>query len=209
MDLVTFFRGAAIGLSIGAPLGPAGLICLRRLLNEGALPGLVSGLGAATADAAFGAITGFGLTFLTGPLMNHQGWLRITGGIVLCALGVRCVFTRPRLAIDQGSRPARIGLVRAYTSVLLLTLTSPATVLSFLALFAAVGAVGEVGRLSVGLLVLGVFVGSAFWWVVLATGTGALRHHLTPNGLTWVNRLSGVLIAAFGAAVLAFGVGTR
>ena len=81
--------------------------------------------------------------------------------------------------------------------------------LSFLALFAALGGVGDAGRLSVGLLVLGVFVGSACWWVVLATGTGALRHHLTPNGLTWVNRLSGVIIAAFGIAVLAFGVGTR
>ena len=209
MDLLTFFRGAVIGLSIGAPLGPVGLICLRRMLNEGAVPGLVSGLGAATADAAFGAITGFGLTFLTGPFMNHQGWLRVTGGIVLCALGVRCVFTRPRLVTDGASRSGRIGLLRAYSSGMLLTLTSPATVLSFLALFAALGGVTEAGRLSVGLLVLGVFVGSAFWWVVLASGTGALRHHLTPNGLTWVNRLSGVLIAAFGVAVLAFGVGTR
>lgn len=206
MDLLTFFRGAVIGLSIGAPLGPVGLICLRRLLNQGVLPGLMSGLGAATADAAFGAITGFGLTFLTGPLMSHQGWLRITGGIVLCALGVRCVFTRPLLVMDRGGR---IGMLRAYTSVLLLTFTSPATVLSFFALFAALGGGAEAGRLSVGLLVLGVFVGSAFWWVLLATGTGALRHHLTPNGLAWVNRVSGVLIAAFGVAVLAFGVGTR
>jgi threonine/homoserine/homoserine lactone efflux protein len=209
MDLLTFFRGAVIGLSIGAPLGPVGLICLRRLLNQGVVPGLISGLGAATADAAFGAITGFGLTFLTGPLMSHQGWLRMTGGIVLCALGVRCFFTRPRLVIDGGARPGRGGLLRAYTSILLLTFTSPATVLSFLALFAALGGVDEAGRLSVGLLVLGVFVGSAFWWIVLATGTGALRHHLTPNGLRWVNRLSGALLAAFGIAVLAFGVGTR
>ncbi len=209
MDLLTFFRGAVIGLTIGAPLGPVGLICLRRMLNQGVLPGLASGFGAATADAAFGAITGFGMTFLTGPLVNHEGWLRVTGGIVLCALGVRCIFSHPHLSVDGGVRQGRIGLLRAYSSVLLLTLTSPATVLSFLALFAALGAVGAGGRLSVGLLVLGVFVGSASWWVLLATGTGALRHHLTPNGLTWVNRLSGVLIAAFGVAVLAFGVGPR
>jgi threonine/homoserine/homoserine lactone efflux protein len=203
MDLVTFFRGAVIGLSIGAPLGPVGLICLRRMLNQGAVSGLVSGLGAATADALYGAVTGFGLTVLTGPLVRHEGWLRVAGGIVLCAIGVRCAFAHPKLAIERG---ARTGLLRAYVSVLLLTLTSPATVISFLAIFTALGAVGEGGRLSVGLLVAGVFAGSAFWWVLLAGGTGALHHHVTPRGLTWVNRLSGALIAAFGVAVLAFGV---
>jgi threonine/homoserine/homoserine lactone efflux protein len=205
MDLRTFVRGIVIGLSVGAPLGPVGLICLRRMLAQGAVAGLASGLGAATADALFGSITGFGLTYLTGPLVSHEGWLRVSGGLVLCALGVRFMLAHPHISME---RVGRTGLFRAYSSAFLLTVTSPATVLSFVAMFAALGVVSGGGRLSVGLLVAGVFTGSAFWWVVLATGTGALRHHLTPRGLTWVNRLSGGLIIAFGIAVLAFGIGT-
>ena len=203
MDPFTFVRGAVIGLSVGAPLGPVGLVCLRRMLTQSAAAGLASGLGAATADAMFGAITGFGLTFITGPLEEHQEWLAVIGGLVLCVLGVRFMLSHPQLGVE---RVGRTGLLRAYTSTLLLTLTSPATVLSFVAMFAALGAVTR-GRLSVGLLCAGVFAGSAFWWIALATAAGALRHHITPTGLMWVNRVSGALIAAFGVAVLVFGVG--
>ena len=202
MDLFTFLRGVVIGLSVGAPLGPVGLVCLRRMLTQGAMAGLASGLGAATADAMFGAMTGFGLTFITAPLEEHQQWLGVIGGLVLCGLGVRFMLSHPQLGVE---RVGRTGLLRAYTSTLLLTLTSPATVLSFVAMFAALGVVSR-GRLSVGLLVAGVFAGSAFWWVALATAAGALRHHVTPAGLMWVNRLSGALIVAFGVAVLVFGV---
>jgi threonine/homoserine/homoserine lactone efflux protein len=203
MDPLTFVRGVVIGLSVGAPLGPVGLVCLRRMLNQGARAGLASGLGAATADAMFGAITGLGLTFITAPMEEHQEWLRVIGGLVLCVLGVRFMLSHPHLHMERKGRP---GLARAYTSTLLLTLTSPATVLSFVALFAALGVVTR-GRLSVGLLCAGVFAGSAFWWIALAIAAGALRHHITPAGLTWVNRVSGALIAAFGVAVLVFGVG--
>jgi threonine/homoserine/homoserine lactone efflux protein len=202
MDPFTFVRGVVIGLSVGAPLGPVGLVCLRRMLTQGATAGLASGLGAATADATFGAITGFGLTFITAPLEEHQEWLRVIGGLVLCVLGVRFMLSHPQLGAE---RVGRTGMVRAYTSTFLLTLTSPATVLSFVGMFAALGVVTR-GRLSVGLLCAGVFAGSAFWWIALSTAAGALRHHITPAGLTWVNRLSGALLAAFGLAVLAFGV---
>ena len=203
MDPFTFVRGAVIGLSVGAPLGPVGLVCLRRMLTQSAAAGLASGLGAATADAMFGAITGFGLTFITGPLEEHQEALAVIGGLVLCVLGVRFMLSHPQLGVE---RVGRTGLLRAYTSTLLLTLTSPATVLSFVAMFAALGVVTR-GRLSVGLLCAGVFTGSAFWWIALASAAGALRHHITPTGLMWVNRVSGALIAAFGVAVLVFGVG--
>jgi threonine/homoserine/homoserine lactone efflux protein len=202
MDPLTFVRGVVIGLSVGAPLGPVGLVCLRRMLTQGAMAGLASGLGAATADAMFGAITGLGLTFITAPLEAHQVWLETIGGVVLCVLGVRFMLSHPQLGTE---RVGRTGLARAYTSTFLLTLTSPATVLSFVAMFAALGVVTR-GRLSVGLLCAGVFAGSAFWWIALATAAGALRHHITPGGLTWVNRLSGALITAFGLAVLVFGM---
>ena len=207
MDLLTFLRGIVIGLSIGAPFGPVGLVCLRRMLTQGGAVGLASGLGAATADAAYAAIAGFGLTFLSGPLVSHQGWLGIAGGAILCALGVRTFFARPREVPDGGASNA--NLLRAYTSVLLLTLTSPATVLSFLAVFAGLGVVREGGRMAVGVLVAGVFAGSAFWWLAMAGGAGALKRRLSVQGLTWVNRLSGALIVAFGAVVLAFSAGGR
>jgi threonine/homoserine/homoserine lactone efflux protein len=197
MSVGLFFKGMVIGFAIAAPVGPIGVLCIRRTLAEGRVSGLVSGLGAATADALYGAVAALGLTFVAEFLMGGESWLRLVGGAFLGFLGTRTFLARPA----QRAAPAgRSGLLGNYTSTLFLTLTNPTTILSFAAIFAGLGAVGDASgdALSAMLLVLGVFLGSAAWWFVLSGITSLFRTRLSVGGLRWVNRISGTVIAAFG-----------
>ncbi|MEK8036689.1 MAG: LysE family transporter, partial [candidate division NC10 bacterium] len=182
-------RGLVIGFSIAAPVGPIGVLCIRRTLADGRAVGFAAGLGAATADALYGAVAGFGLTVVSTALVGQQGWLRLVGGAFLCWLGARTFLARP----GEAAAPATLGagLAAAYASTLVLTLTNPMTILSFAAVFAGlgVGAAGA-GYGAAAVLVLGVFAGSALWWLVLSGAVGLLRHRVTPRGLRWVNRAS-------------------
>jgi threonine/homoserine/homoserine lactone efflux protein len=190
-----------IGFSIAAPVGPIGVLCIRRTLTKGRRAGFVSGLGAATADAIYGCIAGFGLTVVSGFLVDQQGWIRLAGGLFLCYLGVRSVFAEPaeRVGVSQPS-----GIVGAYGSTFLLTLTNPMTILSFAAIFAGLGLL-EVSpdHMASTVLVLGVFVGSALWWFALSGFAGLFRERFDVRALRWVNRISGIVVAAFGLTALA------
>jgi len=193
-------RGILIGFSIAAPVGPIGVLCIRRTLAEGRATGFVSGLGAATADAIYGCIAGFGLTLVTRFLIDQQVWLRLFGGAFLCYLGVKTVLSRParQAASAKGS-----GLAGAYGSTFLLTLTNPMTILSFAAVFAGLGLVSAEGSYaSAGILVLGVFTGSALWWLTLSGGVSLLRSKFDARRLEWVNRISGIIITGFGVVAL-------
>lgn len=201
MEPGTFLRGLLIGLSIAAPVGPIGVLCIRRTLAEGRLAGLATGLGAATADACYGAVAGFGLTVVTRMLLAQAGWIRLIGGLFLCYLGVKTFTSAPagRAAAVGGGRT----LAQAYGSALALTLTNPLTILSFAAIFAGLGA-GAVASTAeaAALLVLGVLVGSALWWFFLTGVVGLARARVTPPVLRWVNRLSGVVLLVFGAVAV-------
>jgi threonine/homoserine/homoserine lactone efflux protein len=199
MSLSFFLRGLLIGISIAAPVGPIGVLCMRRTLAQGRLAGLVSGLGAATADAFYGSIAGFGVTLIANVLVQQQVWLRLVGGLFLCYLGVRTFLARPA---EQPARVQSRSLLGNYASTLFLTLTNPVTILSFAAIFAGLGLGTGSDSLSAGLLVLGVFLGSAAWWLTLSTGVSLLRSRMTPPVLRWVNRGSGIVIAAFGVIAL-------
>jgi threonine/homoserine/homoserine lactone efflux protein len=200
MDVSFFWQGLAIGFSIAAPVGPIGVLCIRRTLAAGMAVGFVSGLGAALADAIYGAMAAFGLTALTNLLVSQQTWLRIVGGLYLCYLGVKTFVARP------ADKPAEIkagSLVGAFFSTLLLTLTNPATIVSFIGVFAGFGLGAGAGSYSTaGVMVAGVFLGSAFWWLLLSGGVGCLRDRFDARKLTWVNRFSGLVILTFGLAAL-------
>jgi threonine/homoserine/homoserine lactone efflux protein len=189
-----------IGFSIAAPVGPIGILCIRRTLAEGPTSGLISGLGAATADAIYGFIAGFGLTFISNLLISQQIWFRLLGGGFLCYLGIKTFFTSP---LKQSSSLKGRGLISAYISTFFLTLTNPITILSFMAIFAGLG-VGSMskGYIPAGLLVAGVFIGSALWWLFLSKGVGLLGKKFNLAGLRWTNRISGIIITAFGVLAL-------
>jgi len=201
VDLSLFLRGLVIGFSIAAPVGPIGVLCIRRTLADGRAHGLVSGLGAATADAFFGTITAIGLTFVADFLINQQNWLRLLGGLFLLYLGVKTFLSKP--AEQAANVKNQRGLWGAYFSTLLLTLTNPLTILSFAAIFAGLGP-GASSQYTLGalLIVIGVFTGSCAWWLILVTATGLFRSAFTPARLGWVNRLSGVIIVAFAIVIL-------
>ncbi len=200
MDISFLLRGLIIGFSIAAPVGPIGVLCIRRTLAEGRVSGLVSGLGAATADAIYGCIAGFGLTFISSILVSQQVWLRLIGGVFLCYLGLKTFLARP--AEEAASAEGR-GLIGAYVSTFLLTLTNPITILSFAVIFAGLGLGSASGNyISAGLLVSGIFIGSALWWLMLSGGVGLLRTRFNLQGLRWVNRISGIVITGFGLIAL-------
>ncbi len=200
MDITFLLRGLVIGLLIAVPIGPIGLLCLRRTLAEGRACGLVSGLGAATADAIYGCIAGFGVTFISDFLVSQHARLRLVGGLFLCYLGLKTLLARPgeQAAVAKGN-----GLVGAYASTFFLTLANPMTILSFAAIFAGLGIVSaSENYVSAGVLVLGIFIGSALWWIVLSGGVGLFREKLNPRELQWVNRISGAIIIGFGLFAL-------
>jgi threonine/homoserine/homoserine lactone efflux protein len=200
MDITLLLKGILIGFSIAAPVGPIGVLCIRRTLAEGRAAGLVSGLGAASADAIYGCIAGFGLTFISNALIHQQHWLRLVGGAFLCYLGVKTLLAKPA---DQAAETEGRGLVGSYASTFFLTLTNPMTVLSFAAIFAGLGLANTAGDYaSAGMLVLGVFAGSALWWLMLSGGVGLFRERFSARELQWVNRFSGVIILGFGLVAL-------
>lgn len=201
LDAALLLKGVIIGLSIAAPVGPIGVLCIRRTLAEGRRAGLVSGLGAATADAIYGCIAAFGLTFISGFLVSQQTWLRLIGGLFLCDLGARALLTRPA---ERPAAASGVGLGGVYASTFILTLTNPMTILSFAAVFAGLGLANTGGDyVSALLLVGGVFLGSASWWLLLSGGVSLFRDRFGTAGLTWVNRVSGLVIIAFGVVALA------
>lgn len=200
MDIAFLLKGLAIGLAIAAPVGPIGLLCISRTLTHGRLIGLACGLGAATADAVYASIAAFGLTLVSDALTEHQDSMRLIGGLFLCHLALRALLT----ASSQAAVPrSGSGLATAYGSTFLLTLTNPATILSFAAVFAGLNIAAEEGRNAPAIgLVLGVFLGSALWWVLLSGGIGMLRVRLAPRGLRWLNLVSAAVLGGFGLAAL-------
>lgn len=199
-----FFTGMIIGFSIAAPVGPIGVLCIRRTLADGRLHGLASGLGAASADAIYGSIAGFGLTAISGFLVAQGDWLRLIGGAFLVYLGARTFATRP--AAQPAGAGGR-GLAGAYASTFALTLTNPVTILSFAAIFAGLGLAERESSYGAAIaLVAGVFAGSAAWWLLLSGGVSLFRGAFTPPRMRWINRLSGVVLAGFGILALAGGL---
>lgn len=199
MELAVILKGLIIGFSIAAPVGPIGILCIRRTLSQGRIAGLISGLGAATADGFYGCIAALGLTFISNLLIEHQIGLRLIGGLFLCYLGWQTFRSSPS---EQAAKIDGKTLWRAYVSTLFLTLTNPLTILSFAAIFAGLGAGNTYGQGLALLLVLSVFSGSALWWCVLVTGIGFMKDKITPHRLRWINRVSGIILSGFG--LLAF-----
>jgi threonine/homoserine/homoserine lactone efflux protein len=199
-DLVA--RGFLLGFAVAAPVGPIGVLVIRRTLAVGPRTGFVSGLGAATADAAYGCVAVLGLTAVTHLLVAHAGLLRVGGGAFLCWFGLRTLLARPVSGGEAGG-PAR-PLWTAYGSTLLLTVTNPMTILSFAAAFAGLGLADGVTGPGAGLwLVAALFLGSMLWWALLSGTAGLLRGTLGTAVLRRVNWVAGLLLVGFRLAAVA------
>ncbi|MBS0418115.1 MAG: LysE family transporter [Proteobacteria bacterium] len=196
MSVHLLFKSLVLGLSIAAPVGPIGILCIRRSIVEGRAAGLVCGLGAATADAVYGALGGFALTSLSAWLVSGRVWMTAGGSAFLLYLGVKTFRSSAAPTPSAGSATG------AYFSTFLLTLANPLTILSFTAAFAGMGA-AAVGYSGVATMLAGVFAGSALWWLMLTAVAGAARGRLTPAVFATINRVSGMILLGFGLYTLA------
>ena len=195
-------RGFALGFAIAASPGPIFFLCLRRSLLRGWLTGLVSGLGVATADAFYAAVAVFGVAaVVTTTLAPVARWLALAGGLALIFIGIRSVISTPATR-EATTNTNGAGLAWAYASILGLTITNPATIISFAALAAALGAGLSGSWTRPALVVAGVGLGSASWWLILAAITAALRARVTPTVARTIGIVSGLAIAGLGAVAV-------
>lgn len=201
MELAFFVKGALLGFSMAAPVGPIGILCIRKTLQYGRFSGLFSGLGAAAADTFYGLLAAFSLTFLSDFLAQQQFSLRLLGGLFLGFLGCRTFFTPPLDPTD--ARVSHKTLLADFVSTFFLTLSNPITLLSFVAFFAGLGLVNVSDKyIDAAILVIGIFLGSSFWWLILSEGITLFRSRMSQPIMTWINRIAGMIIATFGLAAL-------
>lgn len=194
--MLLLLKGCAIGLAIAAPVGPVGVICIRRSLAQGAKYGFISGLGAATADAIYGCVAAFSFTWLTSLLIGYQAWLQSLGGLLLVLLGIQTWYSKPA---NLNTEVSRKGLLAAYASVFAITITNPMTILAFAGIIAGANiAVADSELVPALLLVAGVFTGSLIWWLFISFTASRLSSKLKPTSLLWINRASGIFIAFYG-----------
>ena len=196
MTVILFLKGFVVGVLIGAPVGPAGMLCIHRTLQRGRLYGLISGLGAATADAFFGCIAAFGLTMISNFLVAEHLWFRLLGGGFLCFLGCKDYLAHPTAATLPEERLSYVG---TYGSGVFVTLMSPTTVIGCMALFAGLGLVSShVHYLPASIIVAGIFAGSGIWWVILSYATHHFRGKFENGNLGRINKIAGITIGAVG-----------
>jgi len=200
MDFGTLAKGFLAGAAIAAPLGPVGVLCIQRGLASGRAAAFLSGLGAATVHGTYALAAALGLSLVSGPLARHTAPLRAAAGIFLCLLGTKILFSRPADPVKNGRGCALAG---AYASTLLLSLSSPVTMLTIAAVFSGAGLPGPGGGTFAALLLAaGVFLGSASWWLVLSSSVGWLSRRGIDPAVRIANRVTGAALLGFGLYIL-------
>lgn len=197
-------NGILFGLILAAPVGPVGVLCVQRTLSEGRLHGLLSGVGAALADAVYGAVAAFGLGAVAAWITGHQTQLRLAGGVLLFLLAAKTAFAKPQPPSDKIARRIHTNsLPEDVASAFGLALANPVTLIAFAGLLATFA--GEALQDSASapiMLVVGVFAGSVAWWVALSAGANLFRDFVDSGFQRWSNRVSAALLCGFGVYAL-------
>jgi threonine/homoserine/homoserine lactone efflux protein len=193
-------QGGAIGFLVAAAIGPIAMLCIRTTLERGRIAGIAAGMGVAVADTVYAAIGAYGISFVGAALSSGESWLKLVGGIVLIGFGIYLARKQPMAAAEEQEVPK--SLTADFAMTLGLTLTNPMTILSFAGLFAGVSGLRGFPLSEIPALLLGVFAGSAVWWIALAFVIGLIRHRISPMTMLWINRGSAAAIIGFGLYVL-------
>lgn len=191
-----FLKAFIIGFSIAMPVGPIGLLCIKNTLSHGFKIGFAAGLGAALADSFYGFLAGGGLVLFSQLLLDHVTHIKIIGGIFLIYLGLKEIINYKKISHKAASVKSSDFFKTMFT-VLFLTLTNPATILSFVAIFAAIGG-STVDGAGLATMILGVFFGSLFWWLILAGGVSRIKHKISENFMKKIKIFSGIILCTFG-----------
>jgi threonine/homoserine/homoserine lactone efflux protein len=216
-----------VGFCLAAPVGPIAVLCVQRTIAKRWTSGLVSGLGAAVADAFYGAVAAFGATIISEFLISERAWMQRIGGVILLFMGLRLFLAKPARETGSSSSEEEIessegpppspgkagkkesngrGMTGDFLSTFLLTLTNPMTFVAFAAVFTTMGIGAVRGRpILTAELVGGVFLGSMLWWAILVGGAHALRRHFDYHKLTTINRGTGIFVIGVGLVYLLLG----
>jgi threonine/homoserine/homoserine lactone efflux protein len=204
---ILFLKGAFLGLALAAPVGPINLLCMKRSLEQGRRTGLITGLGAATADTFYGSVAAFGLTFISDWLELYKAPLSLVGGVFFFVLGLSLIRSKASVEIAADEK---LSGRSAYFSTVLLTLSNPTTVFSFLAAFAAIKLNTHEGDrvrpVYAVFATVGVFVGSMIWWSFLSWVSAKFRASLTSRAVRRINVSAGVLLLVFATVIFLQGV---
>jgi threonine/homoserine/homoserine lactone efflux protein len=202
MNDILLMKCIISGFLLAAPIGPVNLICIRSTLSEGRATGLVVGMGAAVADALYGWAAAAGLSVLTAFILHYNVAFHWGGGLFIIYLGFVTFRAAPRNTADD-KNPVR-SLYSLFAGIFLLTLTNPVTVFTFIAVFSSFGiAVLATDLFTTALAALGVFIGSALWWITLTSIVSLFRNRITPHSIGRINKIAGIIIILLGVASLA------
>ncbi len=208
IEATLLLKSMAIGLAVAAPVGPMSLLCMRTTLARGPRHGLAIGAGIAVGDGLYGAVAALGLSGLSAFMLDHQQPLHLAAGLFLIWLGLKSLWARPEdpAAGAAAERARERSWGRSFASSVLLTLTNPPTIIMFSAVFAALAPVGGFRAPQALATVAGVFAGSLLWWGGVVTAVALARHAFGPAARLWIDRLSGLTLAALGLVELRRGL---
>lgn len=200
MDFSLFVQGILIGLTLAVPVGPIALLCIQRTITDGRLHGIFSGIGVATADTFYAAITVLGLTFISGVIIAQQFLFRFLAGTVLILIGIRVFMSVPT---GISTKTGHETYLKDYLSMVAIAIANPLTLIFFLIMLPGFGIVIHgTAFFSAAEFIFGVFFGSTVWWIILCGAVGSVRSRLGMETLVFINRISGFLISCFGAGML-------
>jgi threonine/homoserine/homoserine lactone efflux protein len=200
MNVSLFVQGIIIGLTLAVPVGPLALICIQRTVKEGRLHGIFSGIGVATADSFYAAVTILGLTVISGLIITHQYLFRFLAGVVLILIGIRVFLSIPSA---MSAKTEHETYLKDYLSMVALAIANPLTLVFFVVILPGYGVViNTTSLLTTAEFVAGVFFGSTVWWVVLCGSIGSVRSRLSQENLGRINQVSGLFISCFGVGML-------
>ncbi len=201
MTLLFLLKGIIVGFTASVPLGPIGVLCIQRTLNRGRMAGFVSGLGAALSDTIYAIVAGFGLSFVMNVVQEQMFWLQLGGGIVLLGMGIRIFLSNPATQLRKQKKKKNTTLIQDFVSTFLITVTNPLAIFLFVAAFSMVGSDKQLDKQL--LLICGVFIGAAAWWLTLTSLVGLFRRKINLRRLYWINKIAGSTIVVLVVIALA------
>lgn len=204
-EISTFLRGVMLGVVVAAPVGPVGLLCIKRTLQKGPMAGVATGGGAAAADGIFGAVAAFGVTAALGLLAGLEVEIRLIGGLILLIHAI-VILVKPA-KVDRAGESSTMGLIGSAASGFIFTISNPITVIGVLAVVAAFA--GHLGYWQAATLTGGIFTGSMCWWLFLCGLTYLVRKHFSDKAIVWVNRGTAVLLLLLASWALYTGIAAK
>ena len=194
--MIYLFAGLIIGFFVALPVGASAVMCISRSLQYGFLAGLYTGFGVALADLAYGILAVFGLFAISGETLESQPVLRLAGAFCIMFLGLRMM---SKIEVTTNKNIDHETVIKDIITGFLVTISNPLTIIAFIAAISYVNYLMEqINYLGSFLIVLGIFIGSFTWWLILCSFSIKFKERLTPKLMRKINLISGGLIFIFG-----------